>query len=83
MISLRKALCLGMDPELFFFSEEPEDIAMAKELCAGCPVREPCLELALAIPASDDKWGVFAGTTPDERVQIRHTTLGQSSRMVG
>jgi hypothetical protein len=62
------------DPELFTGpadiepeNEPPEDrtarIAVAREVCAACPVRLACLAYALRTrPAA----GVWAGFTPDE-----------------
>jgi len=41
-----------------FFSEQLDDIARAKSFCRGCPVREPCLEGALA---RREPWGVWGG----------------------
>ena len=41
-----------------FFSEELQDIAAAKRLCAECPVLEPCLEGAIA---RREPWGVWGG----------------------
>lgn len=41
-----------------FFSEELHDIAAAKAICAECPVREPCVEGALA---RREPWGVWGG----------------------
>jgi WhiB family redox-sensing transcriptional regulator len=41
-----------------FFSEELEDIALAKSLCATCPVMADCLEGALA---RREPWGVWGG----------------------
>lgn len=41
-----------------FFSEELGDIATAKRLCTGCPVRQPCFEGALA---RREPWGVWGG----------------------
>lgn len=41
-----------------FFSDELQDIAAAKAVCATCPVREPCLEGALA---RREPWGVWGG----------------------
>ncbi len=45
-----KANCRGVDPELFHPERgtDPADVAAAKAVCAGCEVREPCLEEALA-----------------------------------
>lgn len=41
-----------------FFSEQLDDIARAKAICAGCPVRERCLEQALE---RREPWGVWGG----------------------
>lgn len=41
-----------------FFSEELQDIARAKSICAECPVIAPCLEGAIA---RREPWGVWGG----------------------
>ncbi len=41
-----------------FFSEELQDIAWAKSICAECPAIEPCLEGAIA---RREPWGVWGG----------------------
>ncbi|MEZ5145372.1 MAG: WhiB family transcriptional regulator [Acidimicrobiales bacterium] len=41
-----------------FFSEELQDIARAKALCAECPAMGPCLEGAIA---RREPWGVWGG----------------------
>jgi WhiB family redox-sensing transcriptional regulator len=67
------AACRDVDPELFF--PEPgqaPQAAAAKQVCAGCVVRGPCLEAALHGPqARDDHAGIFAGTTARQRVALR------------
>ena len=40
-----------------FFSEQLDDIARAKAICARCPVREPCFENALARREPYGVWG--------------------------
>jgi len=40
-----------------FFSEQLDDIARAKALCAECPVREECFEVALARREPYGVWG--------------------------
>lgn len=40
----------------------------AKQVCAGCPVREPCLGEALLTP---EEYGVWGGLTAHERAQVR------------
>ena len=41
-----------------FFSEQLDDIAVAKAFCRPCPVREACLAGALA---RREPWGVWGG----------------------
>lgn len=38
----------------------------ARKLCAGCPAKTACLAANL-----DDQWGVFGGTTAEERKRLR------------
>ena len=67
------AACREADPELFF--PEPgqlPQVAAAKEVCAGCKVRGPCLDSALHGPLRrDDQHGIFAGTTAHDRTRLR------------
>ena len=57
------AACRGVDPDVFYPVSE-EDAEDAKAICHTCPVREPCLEYALANRERDGVWG---GTTERER----------------
>lgn len=41
-----------------WFADEPADLELAKELCAGCPLRVGCLEGALE---RREPWGVWGG----------------------
>lgn len=59
-----KAACRGPQTNLFFAPshfERKDDRqhreASAKEICAGCPVRRPCLEYALRIHEPHGIWG--------------------------
>lgn len=58
----------GVDPELFYPSAASgpvyqAQVAKAKAVCAGCPVRAECLDHALAqVPV-----GIAGGMTEDER----------------
>ncbi len=66
---LRGAACGEDDLELFY--PEPDDQAAeqaAKAICATCPVREPCLEMALA---TGDQHAILGGMTAAERVPLR------------
>lgn len=47
-----------------FFSENPKKIAMAKAICATCPMTQECLRMALD---NHEEYGIFGGMTPKER----------------
>jgi WhiB family redox-sensing transcriptional regulator len=61
------AACRSADPELFFplsgSGKALEQIAEAKVICAGCPVRRQCLEFALRTRPQ----GIWGGLTELER----------------
>lgn len=59
------------DPDLFFPdpSTPDEDIARAKQICAGCPVRAMCLEDAFR---RGDRDAICGGLTYAERDQLLH-----------
>jgi WhiB family redox-sensing transcriptional regulator len=60
------AACRGVEPDVFYPTSEDEADA-AKAVCAVCPVRQPCLEYALASRERDGVWG---GATEKERRRI-------------
>jgi WhiB family transcriptional regulator, redox-sensing transcriptional regulator len=62
-----EAACKGLDTGIFFPSTDAEAGA-AKLVCAGCPVRDACLEWALASRQEDGVWG---GMTDNERRRLR------------
>lgn len=66
---MKRAACLHEDPALFFprAGMWPTE---AREICAGCPVRETCLEYALSFSGNHDH-GVWGGTTERERRRMR------------
>lgn len=49
--------CRSYDPELFF-AESPADVELAKAICHDCPIRQGCLQGALA---RGEPWGVWGG----------------------
>ena len=51
-----RARCRGVDP-LVFHPVNEDDSAEAKAICALCPVREACLEYAIAAREKDGVWG--------------------------
>ena len=60
------AACRGVDPEVFYPVSD-EQARAAKVVCERCPVRQPCLEFALA---SREREGVWGGATERERRRI-------------
>jgi WhiB family redox-sensing transcriptional regulator len=60
------AACRDSDTAVFFPASD-RDAVEAKAICATCPVREECLEYALATRPAD---GVFGGLTSTERHRL-------------
>ena len=75
------AACRQADPELFFpigsAGAAAAEIQRAKAICAGCPVRRPCLTYALV---TSQEFGIWGGRTEDER-RILHRRWRQSTRI--
>jgi WhiB family transcriptional regulator, redox-sensing transcriptional regulator len=65
---MQHAACADADPDTWFV---PELAEVAKELCSGCPVRDDCLEFALANVDDDRATGVWGGCDGPERSQLR------------
>jgi WhiB family transcriptional regulator, redox-sensing transcriptional regulator len=61
-------VCRDKDPNLFYplgrGRVPAQQAEVAKAFCAVCPSREQCLAFALA---TDQRLGVWGGTTPEER----------------
>jgi WhiB family redox-sensing transcriptional regulator len=62
----KHAACRCIDPDVFYPVSD-EEAAEAKTICGVCPVREACLEYALA---HREREGVWGGTTERERRRI-------------
>ena len=63
---MQQGRCRGK-PQDWWFPEKGADPSLqrtAQAICAECPVREPCLDYALA---SDERFGVWGGLTVKER----------------
>ena len=60
------AACRGLDPEIFFPATD-EEAVVAKAVCAGCAIRQACLDHALGSRERDGVWG---GATEKERRRI-------------
>lgn len=66
--------CHNADPDLFF-SEQSEEIAAAKSLCATCPVRSQCLDAAIS---RAEPCGVWGGELFEDGIVIeRRRTVGR------
>ena len=60
---MERAACHGMEVE-FFYSPIAYEKRAAKRFCEVCPVKQECLDFAVA---QRDEHGVWGGTTPTER----------------
>lgn len=64
-----KAACRTVDQDLFYPPKGlPYEAAKAKAVCASCPVRQDCLEYALA---NGERHGIWGGLAPRERHRLR------------
>ena len=75
------AACQFADPDLFFpiSSSGPAgvQVAQAKAICAGCPVRQQCLAFALR---THQVHGVWGGLSEQERYPLISATLAGVER---
>ena len=68
------ALCAQADPDAWFPGKGEHALAKAAtRICRGCPVQAQCLDYALS---GADTWGgiatgIWGGTTPQQRNQLR------------
>lgn len=69
----QNALCRSHDPELFFANDTGRQTLDARRICLGCDVRNECLSYALT---HNEQFGVWGGTTQDERAQLRRARAG-------
>ena len=59
-----RAECRGRSDLVF---GRAEDTKLAKELCVECPVTAECLQAWLSAPLAQRVYGVWFGTTEDDR----------------
>ncbi len=74
------AACVRLDEGEVDFFPDPEDvgaIAVAKAVCATCPVAEECLAYAIETNQSEGIWG---GLTAKERARLRRRWLERMRR---
>jgi WhiB family redox-sensing transcriptional regulator len=58
------AACRDSDGSLFYSADSLEREKVAKRICAGCAVRDECLEAALA---RHESYGIWGGLNEFER----------------
>ena len=61
------AACAETDPEIFY-PEKGGSLSEARQVCAGCEVREQCLADALA---RDERFGIWGGLSTPQRQRLR------------
>lgn len=71
------ARCREVGIEIFFPYQATAnaDYREARQVCARCPVRQPCLNAALAAEGGSDRayrGGMWGGLTPEERHDLAH-----------
>jgi WhiB family transcriptional regulator, redox-sensing transcriptional regulator len=73
------ASCVGEDANLWFPNDKDavNKAKQAKVICADCPVKMQCLELALTERIS---YGIWGGLTSDERDRLRQSRYNLARR---
>ena len=73
-----RAACRGTDLKVFF-PGRGESAEAARQICAGCPVREPCLDYAISHGITHGIWG---GLTERDRrpLRVHHTAAVRRDR---
>ena len=76
------AACRSCNPDLFFPAGTTgaalHEIVAAKAVCAQCPVQSQCLRFALR---TGQAYGIWGGTTEDERVTMRRLARGRAAAL--
>jgi WhiB family transcriptional regulator, redox-sensing transcriptional regulator len=70
------AVCRGTDLNLFF-PGRGESAGAARQVCAACPVRQPCLDYAITNRIA---YGVWGGLTERERRALQSRWVRASRR---
>jgi WhiB family transcriptional regulator, redox-sensing transcriptional regulator len=70
------AACHGTDLDVFF-PGRGESAEPARQVCAGCPVRQPCLDYAISNRIA---YGIWGGLTERERRALRSRWVRASWR---
>lgn len=78
---VKQAECAGMATDLWF-PQRGASTKEAKAVCAVCPVRQECLDHAMAVP---ERYGIWGGFSERERRRIRkrrHVAVGSRGSQV-
>ncbi len=67
---VEKAICRGLNTDIFFDERRSPNERMAKNICHKCPVATECLHYA---QTNYINFGIWGGKTPRERMVIRRT----------
>lgn len=65
--------CRGSDVEVFFPGRGTAAAAPARRICAGCPVRDECLDYAIE---NHEQHGVWGGLIREERRAVARARRG-------
>ena len=73
-----RAACRGTDLSVFFLGRG-ESAEPARQVCAACPVRQPCLDYALNHAITHGIWG---GLTERDRrpLRVHHSAAARQQR---
>ena len=71
------AACVGKQ-ELFFMDHMLVTVRKAKEICAGCAVKDKCLEHAMTY----QEFGVWGGLTANERRLLRRKLRKEQKKKI-
>jgi len=74
-----QAVCAQVDPEIFF-PETGGNYRDADTVCAGCPVRQQCIDYAQTVERGlsySYRHGSWGGTTPRERADAAAQSVAE------
>jgi hypothetical protein len=71
-VDYEKALCKGMDTELFYGEEDllyamKTNLLSVRKICFKCPIQKECMEYGFTY----ERYGMFGGITGEERYSLR------------
>lgn len=73
----------GVDPKLFFPENNVAGVAMAREICKGCPVARACLAECMASEGGKNvgsRHGIYAGMSPKQRHRLYERLRDRAQR---